>query len=101
MDIEFKLARIDPSGNCTEGVTRTFSNLTDGGNDAVKSLVRWDYRKYLNIWVVKNIQEINAEPGQTTLGYAYLPYSTRADIDGIVIMSSYVGSIGSAAGKWK
>ncbi len=99
MDIEFKLARIDPSGNCTEGVTRTFSNLTDGGNDAVKSLVRWDYRKYLNIWVVKNIQEINAEPGQTTLGYAYLPYSTRADIDGIVIMSSYVGSIGSAAGN--
>jgi len=99
MDIEFKLARIDPSGNCTEGITRTFSDLTEGGNDAVKALVRWDYRKYLNIWVVKNIQEINAEPGQTTLGYAYLPYSTRADIDGIVVMSSYVGSIGSATGN--
>ncbi|NUM30821.1 MAG: T9SS type A sorting domain-containing protein [Bacteroidetes bacterium] len=96
MDIEFKLARKDPSGNCTEGITRTFSYLTDGGDDAVKNLIRWDYRKYLNIWVVKNIA-MDAGSGGRVLGYATLPNSTNSTKDGIVILSDYVGSIGTAS----
>jgi PKD repeat protein len=96
MDIEFKLARIDPNGNCTEGITRTYSTLTDGGDDAVKGLVRWDYQKYLNIWVVKNIEGSGSSTGRT-LGYSYLPNFTNSTIDGIVMLADYVGSIGTAA----
>ena len=34
-NIEFRLAKIDPDGNCTQGITRTFSNLTNGARDNV------------------------------------------------------------------
>lgn len=98
LDIEFKLARKDPSGNCTEGITRTFSYLTDGGDDAVKTLIRWDYRKYLNIWVVKNIVR-DAEAGSRVLGYATLPAFTNSTSDGIVVLSDYVGNSGTASGN--
>ena len=27
-NIEFRLAKIDPNGDCTQGVTRTYSSLT-------------------------------------------------------------------------
>ena len=97
MDIEFKLARIDPNGKCTEGITRTVSNLTDGGDEDVKSLIRWDYTKYLNIWVIKTITG-SGGLGKT-LGYSYLPSSTNSTIDGIVICADYVGSIGTASGN--
>lgn len=98
MDIEFRLARIDPNGNCTEGVTRTFSPLTDGGDDQVKKLIRWDYRKYLNIWVIKNIS-MDAGSGGRVLGYATLPAFTNSTTDGIVMLADYVGSIGTASGN--
>ena len=98
MDIEFKLARKDPNGNCTEGITRTFSTLTDGGDDAVKNLIRWDYRKYLNVWVIKNIAK-DAGTGGRVLGYATLPASTNSTSDGIVILADYTGSIGTATGN--
>ncbi len=96
MDVEFKMARIDPNGNCTEGITRTYSYLTDGGDDAVKNLIRWPYRTYLNIWVVKNIVR-DASAGSRVLGYATLPAFTNSTADGIVILSDYVGSIGTAS----
>jgi len=96
MDLEFKLARIDPNGNCTEGITRTFSYLTDGGDDAVKALVRWDYRKYLNIWVVKNIA-LDAGVGGRVLGYAVFPQFSNSTTDGIVLLADYVGSVGTAS----
>ena len=52
---EFKLAKKDPNGNCTTGITRTYSQLTNTAGDNVKALVDWDPNKYLNIWVVENI----------------------------------------------
>lgn len=95
MEIEFKLARKDPNGNCTEGITRTFSKLTDGGDELVKDLIRWDYRKYLNIWVIKRIARDASGEG-IVLGYATLPYATSSASDGIVLISSRVGSIGTS-----
>lgn len=96
MEIEFKLARKDPNGNCTEGITRTYSTLTDGGDELVKDLVRWDYRKYLNIWVIKRIARDASSEG-IVLGYATLPYATSSASDGIVIISSRIGSIGTSS----
>ncbi len=96
-EIEFRLARKDPNGNCTDGINRIYSPLTDGGDDQVKSIpgTRWDYRKYLNIWVVKDISR-GASEGGRVLGYATLPYSTNSSVDGIVMLSDYVGSIGTS-----
>ena len=71
-EIEFQLARKDPDGNCTEGITRHYSAFTDKGDDPIKSMFpAWDQKKYLNIWVVRNIT-YSSQLGGTVLGYAYL-----------------------------
>lgn len=96
--IEFRLATVDPSGNCTDGITRTYSTLTVETRDEIKSLIRWDNRKYLNIWVVKSIRSQNGDQG-TTLGFAYLPWSlpNTNNVDGIVIRADYVGTVGTSS----
>ena len=84
-EIEFRLAKLDPSGNCTEGITRTFSNLTLSADDNVKDLIRWPRDKYLNIWIVQNIA------GGGVAGYSQLPGSASWQADGVVILNSYFG----------
>ncbi len=89
--IEFRLARLDPNGNCTDGITRTYTPLTSSANDNVKDLIRWDPNKYLNIWVVKTI---SFGAG----GYAYYP-CPGPDIDGILVAAGQFGSIGTSSGS--
>lgn len=53
--IEFRLARIDPNGNCTDGIDRIYSPLTYGrlgsGNlYEFQKLFDWDHKKYFNIF---------------------------------------------------
>ena len=55
MEVEFVLAKKDPNGYCTNGITRTQSNLSLNANDNVKSIINWDNKKYMNIWVVRSI----------------------------------------------
>ena len=97
-EIEFRLATIDPDGNCTDGITRTYSTSTIETRDEVKSVIRWDNTKYLNIWVVKSIRPLTADQTGTTLGFAYLPWSLPAtnDRDGVVVRADYVGTIGTS-----
>jgi PKD repeat protein len=86
--IEFRLANKDPNGNCTNGIDRVYSNQTYIGDDGSK-LNDWPRNKYLNVWVVKAISNGAA-------GYAYLPGTApSAATDGILILSSYIGSIGT------
>ncbi|MCS6991231.1 MAG: M43 family zinc metalloprotease [Chitinophagales bacterium] len=91
--IEFRLANKTPGGTCTNGIERIHSLTTYLGNDQSK-LNYWPRDRYLNIWVVRNMAEGIA-------GYAYLPGSVAAPqfapYDGIVILSSYVGSIGTGS----
>ncbi len=90
-EIEFRLAQKDPNGNCTNGIDRIVSTLTNAADDNSK-LNGWPRDKYLNVWVVKTIASGAA-------GYAYLP-STAAfmpSTDGILILSGYVGSIGTGS----
>ncbi len=101
MDVEFKLARLDPNGNCTNGIVRVHApaqtyNADDdckftslGGSDA------WPRDSYFNIWVVNNIESGGAG---ITLGYAQFPYFGSADTYGIVIRHDSFGTIGSAQG---
>lgn len=87
-NFEFRLAKLDPDGNCTDGITRTVSELTYNGGEEVKEIApTWNRtnRAYLNIWVVNRI------PGAA--GYSFYPYSNDMSYAGILMTYSYVGSI--------
>jgi PKD repeat protein len=91
--IEFRLAKIDPNGNCTDGIDRVVSTLTYNADENTKMIApSWDRTKYLNIWTVASIANGAA-------GYSYYPSSVNGqwgeNIDGVLILSSYVGSIGT------
>jgi PKD repeat protein len=91
-EIEFRLAQLDPNGNCTNGIDRISSTTTYGAGDNAK-LNQWDPAKYLNVWVVRSI-------GQSGVaGYAYFPATANniPEVDGILILSDYIGSIGTSS----
>lgn len=92
-EIEFRLAKKDPNGNCHPGITRTVSPLTFEGDDSVKELIAWPRDMYLNVWV--------CEEANGAAGYAYLPGSVdnwgNQWLDGIVVQNSYLGSIGTSS----
>ena len=94
--VEFRLAQIDPNGNCTNGVTRHYSALTFNSRNNIKAFDYWPNDKYFNVWVVGSIANTNGTPGDV-IGFAQFPGSGSDTTDGVVIRSSYFGSIGTAA----
>jgi hypothetical protein len=73
MEIEFNLATKDPNGNVTSGITRTFVDkaswdLSDD-EQIIANTIKWDYEKYLNIWVTRG--------NGRTIGYAAFPYDSK------------------------
>ncbi|MSP58375.1 MAG: PKD domain-containing protein [Flavobacteriaceae bacterium] len=98
--INFSLAKIDPNGNCTDGIKRIYSplgNEMDMTKEEVKNLSYWNYKKYLNIWVIGSIASETS--GSTILGYAVFPWMSGVTNDGIVLRSDRVGTIGTAASE--
>ncbi len=90
-NIEFRLAKKDPNGNCTNGVTRTFSYYTFMGGEEAKEVAGiWPPDKYLNVWVVKQI-EIGAA------GYSYYPGTAPEGGDGVILLYNYVGYNGASS----
>ncbi len=92
--IEFRLAKKDPSGKCTNGIDRIFSHETNNGDDYSK-LHQWSRSNYLNIWVVKAIKAGNGE----VAGYSYYPTAVSGVMsfaDGVILLSNYIGSIGTS-----
>ena len=55
MGIEFRLAKIDPEGNCTDGITYHQSVLTYEGGENVKDDTYWNNDMYMNVWVVADL----------------------------------------------
>jgi len=99
IQVQFRLAQIDPNGNCTNGIDRIYTNLTNQADNTAK-LDPWDRNKYVNVWVCKNISNgTGAVNTGITLGYAYLPseVNANASIDGVLITDYCIGSIGTAA----
>ena len=95
-EIQFQLAKLDPQGNCTNGITRTKSALTVDARNNVKALKSWPNNKYLNIWVVRTIDDLSGTGG-TILGYAYKPSpGQNTTYDGIVIRHDQMGRIGTS-----
>ncbi|MEW6467863.1 MAG: M43 family zinc metalloprotease [Bacteroidota bacterium] len=91
-NIQLRLAQKDPNGNCTNGITRTVSPLTYEADDNVKQLISWDNSKYLNIWVVASI---SFGAG----GYAYYPGTAPPGGEGIVVLHTQFGGIGTSGGS--
>ena len=94
VSLEFKLAKLDPDGNCTKGITRTYSELTNDAGENVKGLITWDPSKYLNVWVVSEI-------GIGAGGYSYYPgEAPNNDANaGIVVLASQFGGIEESNGN--
>lgn len=92
--IEFRLAQLDPYGNCTNGIDRIYTLKTNQASDASK-FNPWLRDRYLNVWVVNSIGE------EGVAGYAYYPVATiefpLSIADGIIILNDYVGSIGTGS----
>ncbi|MBS1636321.1 MAG: T9SS type A sorting domain-containing protein [Bacteroidetes bacterium] len=90
--IQFRLANLDPQGNCTNGIEHIYSHMTNNADDFSK-LSGWPQNKYLNVWVVKTIGSAGVA------GYAFYPSAIGSPfmigVDGVLILSDYIGSIGT------
>ena len=89
--VNFELAKKDPQGNCTKGITRTVSALTNVGDQDMKDLIQWPRNKYMNVWVCAY--------ANGAAGYTYRPVSANLYPagDGIVLQATYTGSIGTSS----
>jgi hypothetical protein len=96
-DIQFCLASIDPDGNPTTGITRTFTSQTQIGSLTGTAFYQtaqgghdiWDRNSYLNIWVCQTADDV--------LGFASPPsLGSNSSRDGIVIGWQYFGFGGIA-----
>lgn len=75
--ILFRLASLDPQGNCTDGITRTFSNKgnsINNGGDLDAAILPWPTDKYLNVYIANHI----------TSGTTYLNITGQSSIPGIL-----------------
>ncbi len=97
--IEFCLAKQDPDGNATTGITRTVSPLTEYNYSVddvnMKNLSRWDPTQYINIWLAR---EICSNNGCGVAGYAYFPSAHGNLRDGIAQEARWFGSSQGASG---
>lgn len=90
--VRFCLANKDPYGNCTNGIVRVNSPLTNHQSyqrALLKELSFWDNTRYLNIYIVKSI---NGNVG----GYSSFPGGPPAE-DGVVVRHNLFGNTGTAS----
>ncbi len=92
-NIKFQLAKRDPNGKATKGITRTRTTRSAfPADNSVKTkagggVAPWPPAKYLNIWV--------CNLGDGLLGYAQFP-GGPAKTDGVVVLHRAFGTTGTA-----
>ncbi|MBL7941125.1 MAG: PKD domain-containing protein, partial [Flavobacteriales bacterium] len=103
--IEFCLAVRDPDNQATTGIVRVDGTVVplyaDQGIEAtggvganeetVKALSTWPREQYMNIWVVNEIEDNDAQGG--VQGFAYFPVNNP--IDGITVLHNAFGTVGN------
>jgi PKD repeat protein len=102
LELEFVMARLDPNGDPTEGITRVTSFTTNGPltRDDVKTAApSWPTEKYFNIWLVQTINSTGAAGGGTILGYAQFPGSGAWNQYGLVMLHTQWGKQGAVPGS--
>lgn len=94
LDIEFKLAKIDPDGNATTGITWNpvksgFGN--GGGYDAEIQQYAWDNYKYMNIYIMLDLYNDGATNNS---GVAWYPDEWMSDnnLARVVYNGRYIGT---------
>lgn len=100
-NIQFALAQRDPTCNPTKGIVRINAKgicdagdcyevmgITPNNEAAVKAASRWPSEDYLNIWVVREIDNNNAKNG--IQGFAQFPGDDPA-LDGVTILYNAFG----------
>lgn len=91
---EFRLARKDPQGNCTNGITRTVSTHTYWADDEAKAIAPiWQRDKYLNVWIV---QKLSNGAGGYTIYPDFAAFSPNTD--GVILVNQQFGAIGTSSG---
>lgn len=90
-NIEFRLAKIDPNGNFTNGIDRIFTHLTNNA-DLSSRINAWDTDKYINIWTSKSLN-MDGVAAFSTLPYDFQTPKCQV---GISILHSFVGEIGTS-----
>ncbi len=106
-EIEFCIAKRDPFGNLTNGITRhdmsgiqgyidsgVYHSGTWRSDASMKAMVQWDPAQYINVWVVNKIKSttnIYQGGGGGVIGYATFPGGSPTS-DGIVIRFSATGN---------
>lgn len=99
--VRFELAKLDPDGNCTNGIqrrnvgSRSYNAGENAKHDGSGGLDAWNRNYYFNIWIVNSIQ---SGGGGTTLGYAEFPYGGGSSTYGVIIRNDSYGTIGTASG---
>ncbi len=94
LDIEFRLAQIDPDGNLTTGVNfyPTKSGFGNGsGFDEQIQQFAWDNYKYMNVYVM---HDLYADADYYNSGVAWLPNTWMSDnnLARVVYNGSYIGT---------
>lgn len=87
-EIRFCIAKQDPNGNATSGITRFVDPVNTSityfdpiKDQAIKNIVRWNTNKYLNVWIIKEIVG-------SVAGYAYMAGAHGTSVDGIIVEAS-------------
>lgn len=76
--IRFELAKIDPNGNCTNGIDRIYSHKTLNAGERSK-LNQWPRDKYFNVWVINTLE---VDPGAVGLVLAYATFPSSVNTFG-------------------
>ncbi len=89
--IQFKLAKLDPNGNCTNGIERIYSHKTLNAGERSK-LNQWPRDKYFNVWVINTLE---VDPGTVGLVLAYATFPSSVNTfgfpsDGVIMRSDQV-----------
>ena len=103
--IEFRLAKLDPWGKCTDGVDRIYDPRTDYAYFNVMRENTWAYSRYMNVYAVSFIypEGMILPAGALIGGLSPLtpdntlsPSSGDTLLDGVLVRHDCVGSIGTA-----
>ena len=74
----------------------SYSNSFIADDLTLKNISRWDYTKYLNIWVIRSIDN------GSTQGYSFYPWDplNASGHDGVVLEYRSFGTIGNVSAPW-
>ncbi|MBA3900486.1 MAG: choice-of-anchor J domain-containing protein [Bacteroidetes bacterium] len=98
LKFEFRLANIDPDGNCTDGIVYINTPLTYYASDTCKSVSWWPTDKYFNFWTVNSIDPSPWNLGGTIGGYEQFPWTYGINQTyGAVVRHDLWGKIGTAS----